>query len=429
MSEHTLESAIELLKQILRIETQTDQHIFLKSPAQASEGQAVARFEVSELREAIERLNKASSVGSGLDWGQRCEFLVAMNGSARLGHLREEEVDSSDENGLKFRLGAPSLEYALHLLFAARKDGPGSLSAVTRNIQRRLREIRYAVDTESDEYVDSISLADFLGRSLSFTTLQIGSPKNRQDFQDIADAFLFQLAYNYDLSYRVPPGFDHLFSLGQIRRRRRAGAGAPDAPRMTYSSDLVHHYQLAVSAESPMLQYLSYYHIAEHFFEKVFNDDFVEQVRRKIADPSFSLKRSKDIQGIIKLVTATQRRVRDEGGVDEQRALMLVLERFVDNARLVADIRAHDDALIQHYKACSPSFSENVLADLTLERDAEVRSALAKRIYMTRNSLVHAKDGARPRYFPFVNDAELIQEIPLVRFCAEQIIIAHGRII
>ncbi|CAM5494268.1 hypothetical protein SBADM41S_00716 [Streptomyces badius] len=202
-----------------------------------------------------------------------------------------------------------------------------------------------------------------------------------------------------------------------------------DAPRMTYTSDLVHHYQLAVSAESPMLKYLSYYHIAEHFFEKVFNDDFVEQVRKKIADPSFSLKRSKDIQGVIKLVTSTQRKVRDEGGVDEQRALALVLERYVDIPRLVGDVRANDSSLIEHYRTTSPSFTENLPVNLEGEKESEVITALAKRIYQTRNSLVHAKDGSRPKYFPFVNDAELTKEIPLIRFCAEQVIIEHGKVI
>jgi hypothetical protein len=37
-------------------------------------------------------------------------------------------------------------------------------------------------------------------------------------------------------------------------------------------SDLLYHYQLAVGADNPLLECISYYHIAEHFFEEVFNE-------------------------------------------------------------------------------------------------------------------------------------------------------------
>lgn len=202
-----------------------------------------------------------------------------------------------------------------------------------------------------------------------------------------------------------------------------------DAPRMTYNSDLIHHYQLAVSADSPMLKYLSYYHIAEHFFEKIFNDDLVEQVRKKIADPSFSLRRSKDIQAMIRLVANTQRKIRDEGGVDEQRALFLVLDKYVEVSRLVGDINEHDPSLVQYYKSTAPPFAENTLVDLNSERDEEVKKALAKRIYMTRNALVHAKDGTRPKYYPFTDDVELSREVPLMRYCSEQVVISNGKVL
>jgi hypothetical protein len=202
-----------------------------------------------------------------------------------------------------------------------------------------------------------------------------------------------------------------------------------DAPRMVYTSDLVHHYQLAVSADSPMLKYLSYYHVLEHFFEKVFKDDLIEQVRRKIADPSFSLARADDVQRVIKVIASSQRQVREEGGVDEQKSLYLVLDGYLDISRLVADVTSHDSDLIDYYKGNSPSFIESSFVDLRHDQREKINKALAKRIYQTRNSLVHAKEGARPKYFPFVNDSELSREIPLLRFIAEQVIIANGRVI
>jgi hypothetical protein len=433
MTEITHEGAIEALKLVLDIDAWTENHLILENPIALDSHTQVSRLENADLKIAIGELNNANRENAAqLKWNNRCEFIIVRNGALGPAGIMPrdlEEIASSEETGLKYSVGNPSLEYSLNLLLEA-KTTTSSIPRIPffiQNARRRMRDRRMRYVDPSSTNSD-VSLSGLMGEVMPFMTLRIESARPRADFKDAAEAFLFQLAFNYDVSFRVASDIEHLFGAGRVRRRGRAAEAAMDAPRMTYNSDLVHHYQLAVSAESPMLQYLSYYHIAEHFFEKVFNDDFVEQVRRKIADPAFSLKRSKDIQGVIKLVTATQRRVRDEGGVDEQRALALVLENFVGLDRLLDDLRAHDPDLIDYYKANSPSFSENVTVNLEADRDVEVKAALAKRIYQTRNSLVHAKDGARPKYFPFVDDTELSKEIPLLRFCAEQIIIAHGKV-
>lgn len=434
MTEITHEEAINALKLVLDIDAWTDTHLILENPLRVNPETEISRLELSELKAATTELNQAERENAAqVKWPSHCEYLIVRNGAlGPSGFMPRdlESINSSDETGLTYSVGNPSLSFTLNLLLRAQNPPPGysRMPMYIQNSRRRLRDRRpFGYYDFPDDSPDT-SLTRLMGEVMPMRTLRIESTRPRSEFKDAAEAFLFQLAFNYDVSYRVAANIDHLFGVGRVRRRGRISDGAMDAPRMTYNSDLVHHYQLAVSAESPMLQYLSYYHIAEHFFEKVFNDDFVEQVRRKIADPAFSLKRSKDVQGVIRLVTATQRRVRDEGGVDEQRALALVLENFVDTERLLEDLRAHSADLIAYYKSDSPSFSDNVPVDLEADRDAEIKAALAKRIYQTRNALVHAKDGARPKYFPFVDDIELSKEIPLLRFCAEQIIIAHGKV-
>ncbi|MGW7546402.1 hypothetical protein ACWGKQ_35625 [Streptomyces sp. NPDC054770] len=435
MADVTHEEAIKALKLVLDIDAWTENHLILEKPLHIDSDRAVSRFEIVDLKTATSHLNQSNRENAAqLKWSNSCEYLIVRNGAFSPGGVMPrdiENIDSPDETGLKYSVGNPSLAFTLNLLLRAENPPPSSTRTpfYIQNARRRLRDRRIIGYFDGLPEDSEPSLTYLMGETMPLMTLRIESKRPRPDFKDAAEAFLFQLAFNYDVSFRVAADIDHLFGVGRVRRRGRAGDAAMDAPRMTYNSDLVHHYQLAVSAESPMLQYLSYYHIAEHFFEKVFNDDFVEQVRRKIADPAFSLKRSKDIQGVIRLVTTTQRKVRDEGGVDEQRALALVLENFIETSRLLDDLRAHDAELINYYKTNSPSFSENVPVDLEADRDAEVKAALAKRIYQTRNSLVHAKDGARPKYFPFVDDAELSKEIPLLRFCAEQIIITHGKVI
>ncbi len=42
---------------------------------------------------------------------------------------------------------------------------------------------------------------------------------------------------------------------------------------------------------------------------------------------------------------------------------------------------------------------------------------------------MHSKDGAKSRFIPFSHDGQLVREVPLMRFIAEQIIIATSRIV
>jgi hypothetical protein len=89
---------------------------------------------------------------------------------------------------------------------------------------------------------------------------------------------------------------------GRISRMRRSRLEELDPPRRTYNEDLVQHYLLAVSTENPVIEYLSYYHIFEHFFESVFNEDLVESIKDKITDPGFSYNRKKDINKLISTI-------------------------------------------------------------------------------------------------------------------------------
>ncbi|MFH8991999.1 hypothetical protein [Streptomyces sp. NPDC017940] len=121
--------------------------------------------------------------------------------------------------------------------------------------------------------------------------------------------------------------------------------------------------------------------------------------------------------------------MREEGGVNEQRALELVLERFVDISRLVAELNTYDGTLINYYKANGVPFAGANKVDLTVANEETVRTSMAKRIYKVRNALVHAKEGDLPKYAPFAHDDELSQEVPLMRFISEQIIIKHGKVL
>jgi len=180
---------------------------------------------------------------------------------------------------------------------------------------------------------------------------------------------------------------------------------------------------LAVASDSSPLEYLSYYHVAEHFFESAFNEDLIERVRDKITQPDFSTKRKKDVRSLIDLIGKSLKFRGENVVFGEQEALRLTLEKHVDVITLAGKIREYDKSLIGFYRDNEVPFSDGDRVDLGSNDAAQVVTALAKRIYKTRNAIVHSKEGEKVRYIPFEHDKQLAAEVPLVRFTAELIIL------
>ncbi|MFJ9576037.1 hypothetical protein ACIRQF_06520 [Streptomyces sp. NPDC101191] len=385
-----------------------------------------------EITEVMQELNSARNADlSRVEWATSGEFTVIQIGNAYglLDRIGEDNAFVLEgEGSLRYVFGKPSRAYAAHLLCEIGRRGgiPGSVAR--RSMVRRRMEMRAFPSAGTAKAVHEggkgASFLDAFAAILS-NTLTIQGVHSKVDFETLANSFLFQLAYNYDAPSRL--GVDPVIEPPHIQRMRHR-VGEMDAPRQLYDTELVHHYLLGVGAEIPLLEYLSFYHIVEHFFEKVFNDDLVEQVRKVIVDPSFSVRRSKDIQGVVKKVNSLQRQVREDGGVNEQRALELVLERFVDFDRLLADLDSYASPLVDYYREYGVPFAGADKVDLRSEDKRKLRRDLAKRVYKVRNALVHAKEGSLPKYAPFAHDAELRKEIPLMRFVAEQVVIGHGSI-
>jgi ATP-dependent helicase/DNAse subunit B len=177
-----------------------------------------------------------------------------------------------------------------------------------------------------------------------------------------------------------------------------------------------------------MLQYISYYHVAEHWFENIYQDDLVEQIQLAITSPEFSYKRKKDVRQLIRKISKAVQLRNDELVIDERVALRLTLSRYVDISQLISELRNFDAGLLDYYanhvvgfcNADKVVFDQNDISNIFI--------SLANRIYKTRNALVHSKEGSKGKFVPFSDDQELIPEVPLVRFIAEQIITASSTI-
>ena len=122
-------------------------------------------------------------------------------------------------------------------------------------------------------------------------------------------------------------------------------------------------------------------------------------------------------------------RMNDESGQgDELESLKYVLKEYINIEQLKEKLKQIDLESILYYQNNKVSFCK---APTISWNDVEgVYTQIAKRIYFTRNALIHSKSGKnRERYRPYKDEKSLQKEIPLVRVIAEMIIINSSRIV
>ena len=352
-------------------------------------------------------------------------FRLELNRNAnQINTLSEDEliVIEDTENDLTYSLGRPTNQFILFLIKNAAVYGdPKALSTnhMRGSFKRFIRS-------------ESPCVFDYLKRFVAGQmTLKVTSStkKSVEDFDNFCSAFLFNLTYNTDTALIQQRDFEELLRTGRIRRNRRSNGSQIDPPRRTYILDLIHYYQLAVGTENPMLEYISYYHVIEYFFEIVSNEALVEKIKNKITHPDFSYKSQKNISSLIKEIAGSVK-IRDESmAFKEDKALGLTLQKYLDISELVTKLNEYDSTLVNYYKSNPVSFANARQVNLEDNNINKIYKDLAARIYQTRNSIVHSKESEKEKYMPFRDDKFLVKEVPLIRFIAERIIFETSTIL
>ena len=384
---------------------------------------------VVDLQEVIDRLNSYTALHeTGIADAHHYEVLVDEEASVQPfagRRLRGEFRLEDSENNLVYEIGFPSDEFLLFLLYRLAQLTP------SENFLLRMPP-RIVLERLMRDREDTPSVFEALRHFMSgLRTLKISSERERPvtDYDRFANSLYFQLSYNLDLALVPQRSLDEYVRTTRISRLRRVRLDEISFPKRFYTPDLVYHYQLAVAADSPPLQFLSFYHVAEHFFDTVFREDLVERIQDRISSPGFSTKRKRDVEGLINQVTGSLRILQDRVALNELEALRLTLERYgVDVDDLLHKLQDYDKSLITYYASESVSFADgDTKVDMRSDGNGKVLSDLARRIYKTRNAIVHSKQGERGRYVPFQDDKVLAKEVPLIRFVAEAIIIGDSR--
>ena len=77
----------------------------------------------------------------------------------------------------------------------------------------------------------------------------------------------------------------------EMRRKTRSFPNTVEIiPRREYISDVIDYYKLACSSIDPYIQYISFYHIMEYFYDEIYKRKLVADLTDKITHPDFSYK-------------------------------------------------------------------------------------------------------------------------------------------
>ena len=222
------------------------------------------------------------------------------------------QLEDSDRR-LTYTFGPPSDHYLLFLMHRLAALGPHKRFPGHGRSGFRVGTTPGLSEEEKPELAHTLfsALRDSMRRIYSLR-IQSEVAVTLRTLRQAADSFSFQLAYNLDIAFVSVRSLEEVDRRTRLRRIRRVKPEDLDPPRRIYDSDLVSHYQMGVATDSPPLAYLSYYHVAEHFFEAVFEDDLISRVRTVLTQPDFSFRRRPDVRTLIKLVRDKSRFQRED---------------------------------------------------------------------------------------------------------------------
>lgn len=247
---------------------------------------------------------------------------------------------------------------------------------------------------------------------------------DKSKLNDYINSFLFNFCYNYGYSFKIMNSLDELLNIRYRNKNSSYKDEELNAPRLSYKQDLTEQYHMAVSSEDPFVQFIGFYHIMEYFYEEIYKEGVVDNVKEILLDPGFSTKRKKDIMKLVDLIN--KKRTESTVG-SELEALELTLSKYIDIEKITEKLNEIDKDIIEYYKNNTVNFSNGDVVDLRGDKKHMFKK-LANRVYKTRNSLVHSKSNEvrlneRGIYKPFKDSKALLKEIPLLKAISEEIII------
>lgn len=344
--------------------------------------------------------------------------------------MRRQEIPLTFDdniNGMSYEVGYPTAEYSLYLLMLIKdamnqQQGRNSIippMRLRRALPRYFSEREYTLKTILPKMIGEFSL------KIVNTS---GNYKPLNTLRKMKTSFEFEFMYKTGNSLVEFLDILDMFPMDNDMRSRAGETQIDTPPLREYTEDVVDYYKQALASNDPYIKYISFYHVMEYFYDEVFKRKMVTDLKNKITHPDFSYKDEDKIYEIAMFVKNRLRMNDETGQGNELESLKYVLNEYVSIDNLKARINTIDPNALNYYQNYKVTFCN---APVIGWSDSQaVFTQLAKRIYFTRNSLVHSKSGKnKERYRPYQDEKQLQLEIPLVKAVAEAIIINSSEII
>lgn len=272
------------------------------------------------LRAHVDKLGVVS-IDGGLDYVTPNLYEHAVRFDSRRAWLIRDEhsesvLSTSDPlNGITYELGLSSFEHCLTLLMRySMLLERGQVDNAPRLLARRGP---YRPGWEDDEgAVGSVPWETMIRNALRLTSVKVMSNKAlpQTKLKELADAYAFTLMYRTGECIGEFQDIEDALSYGSVRHGIRRGTNDMDTPpAMTYEKDVIDYYSLALSSDDVYVRYISFYHVLEFHFERVFRKEMSRLLRDMIVRPDFSYTSDAKLYGVVKAISKEIRATHDRG--------------------------------------------------------------------------------------------------------------------
>ena len=348
---------------------------------------------------------------------------------------RKYSTISDPINKLDYHIGSPSPEYTCYIL---RQLYLMTEKKYYRKILLNHRHVFLYLNDVNNTVTDEIILSALLG----VKTLRIDSEKSlkEEDWDNIKQAFMFDFSFHTGLGLIEQSLLEDITQgTNDYRKGLLSRPKTVEPPKRIYDNVLVDYYKKGMLSEDPFVQYISFYHVLEHCYDREFKRRLINNFKNAITEPGFRYNNDEQLYQIA--IELKNYKMDKNNHPNESSALQYVIEEYIDLKQLISRIKEIVGEDIKRYGNPISFFNNNDKNDSKVDFDqidnpqnknacSNIITSLYKRIYATRNALVHSKERENEsNYKVFEDENELRKEIPLIRAVAEQIIIKTGKIL
>lgn len=256
----------------------------------------------------------------------------------------------------------------------------------------------------------------------SSITINNLNPENTIDYLQYVKSFIFNSSMLQNRNYLIVENIEKITKTIRplIRRITREPI---DVPYRRYTDEVVQYFIDGNSARVPKIKFLSFYNVLEFYFDKIYIDDKCLRIQELITSPKFNHNNLKHYIKILELLDIKKAKHLGKVNITESESLKLLIKKFINLDDFKQFLQRNTFYINNNaYKVENTKFSIE-------DSDENLTNKICNRIYKVRNALVHSKEGEDIRYIPIKDDIHILEEIELIKYLAQEVIISTSTLI